>query len=75
MVALPNNKWIRSPKKPEYAVCLDKQNKFYGWKTIESITYDDWRGIARLTREELIKATKKPAFKDHLIELNDLLNA
>lgn len=32
---LPNEKWIRSPLRADWAVCLDPEARHFGWKMFE----------------------------------------
>ena len=34
-VPLPNHRWVRSPKQPDWALNLDKDSEFFGWKMKE----------------------------------------
>jgi hypothetical protein len=58
MVPLPNDLWIRSPKRPDYAVCFDEGDHLFLWKCKED--GDTWIGVRKLHREELWKCLKIP---------------
>jgi hypothetical protein len=46
-LALPNDQWLRSPKKPEFSICLDQERQFFGW-VMQSIN-GQWVSIRKLT--------------------------
>ncbi len=71
MVELPNSDWIRSPKMPNYAVCLDRNNRFFGWKMTEC--NGNWTSVGKLTPEELVKAGRSHDFAAHLEQLSELM--
>lgn len=73
MVEIPNDNWIRSIKKPEYAVCLDPDSIFFGWKMLEDNECKEWIVSGRLDRCEIIKAMCREDFKNHLKQLTLLL--
>ncbi len=50
MVDLPNDNWIRSDKQPNWSVCLDPADRFYGWKMYEC--NGNWVSGQKLTAEE-----------------------
>jgi hypothetical protein len=51
MVELPNANWIRSEQRPDWSVCLDPENRFYGWKMFEC--NGNWASSAKLTASEV----------------------
>lgn len=53
-VALPNDKWVRSPKQKDYALCFDPANKHEGWIMLEGWA-DNWIPVRQLTFEELVQ--------------------
>ena len=58
MAELPNDLWVRSPKKPDQAVCFDEGDHLFTWLCIED--GDTWVGARKLNREELWKLLKYP---------------
>jgi len=52
-VPLPNEKWIRSPKQRDYAICLDPGSAHPGWLMLEGWN-DNWVSVRKLTQEDLI---------------------
>lgn len=53
-VALPNDRWMRSVKQCEYALCFDTTSEFEGHLMLEG--WDDhWIKVRRLTFEELVQ--------------------
>jgi hypothetical protein len=71
VIDLPNENWIRATKRPDWALCLDSNNSFYGWKMYEMNGY--WVSGARLTAEEIVKAMGMPALAAHWSKLQALL--
>ncbi len=65
MIELPNDKWLRNPKMPEYAICFDQEHAFFLWKMVENEAYGTWTSVAALTPEELVKIL---AMKDPLLD-------
>jgi len=53
-VPLPNDKWVRSPKQKDYALCLDPNHEHAGWLLLEGWS-DHWVPVRRLTFEELVQ--------------------
>lgn len=72
MVDLPNKLWIRSTKKPGWAICLDPDDRFFGWKMFE---HPDGRWVSggALSRDEVIYARTKPELAEFIGELDKLL--
>lgn len=72
MIELPNELWIRSTKMPEWAICLDPDDRFFGWKMFE---HPDGRWVSggALSREEVIRAKEKPELVGFIDELDKLL--
>lgn len=68
---LPNANWLRSPKKPEYAVCLDLEDECFGWIMLETQT--GWESVRKLTLDEVEQAMlEKPDFSGHIPQLRTL---
>lgn len=72
MVELPNENWIRGTKQPDWAICLDPANRFYGWKMYER--NGNWVSGARLTGEDVVKAMSMPALREHWPKFQALLD-
>lgn len=51
-VPLPNERWFRSPKLQEHAICLDPHHTHYGWLMVEGWA-DNWVPCRRLTTDEM----------------------
>ena len=62
-VALPNEKWIRSPKMPQWAICLDPDALHYGWKMYEC--NGQWVSGATLQLHEVKGAMGKISLQEH----------
>jgi hypothetical protein len=64
MVPLPNDLWVRSPRKPEFGICFDEGDHLFLWIVRED--GDTWIGERKLKREEMWQYLKYPelaAFK------------
>lgn len=57
-VPLPNEKWIRSPKQPDYAICLDPEASHPGWLMLEGWD-DNWVSVRRFSDEDLHELISK----------------
>ena len=73
MVELPNDQWLRSPRLPEYAICLDPSNRFYGWMMVENEAHKTWSSVSRLSVIDVERVTLSPDCRSHLPQLNRLL--
>lgn len=62
-VPLPNDKWIRSTKKPNWALCLDKENRMYGWKMYE--LNGGWVSGSALSMSEVEIALQSDSLQVH----------
>lgn len=71
MIELPNKNWLRSTKKPEYALCLDTDDSFFGWKMVED-NCCGWVSVSRLTIDEVGKAINKIDCQSHIEQLKIL---
>lgn len=70
MIELPNSSWLRSTKMPEYALCLDPNDEFFGWKMKE---YNNrWVSIEKLSLDEIKSVMKKQGCQSHLKQLKIL---
>lgn len=74
MIDLPNSKWVRSPKMPEYAVCMDPQDRFFGWKMMENPDGVHWTSVGKMSLEEAIKAEGVDEFADLKYEAGLLID-
>lgn len=54
MIDLPNDKWLRSPKKPDYAICFDPANRHFLWVFRENPDGVNWTSVYALTAEDLV---------------------
>ena len=50
-VELPNSRWVRSPKKPEWSICLDMVDDFFGWLFCE--VNGKWVSKYKMTVEDI----------------------
>lgn len=50
-IDLPNMNWVRSPVKPDWALCLDPEADFFGWKMYEC--NGNWVSSEKLTLNEV----------------------
>lgn len=72
MLELPNENWIRAHKQPNWSLCLDPANRFYGWKMYEG--GGNWVSGARITDEEVEKAISMPSLLEHRPKFQALLD-
>lgn len=63
MIELPNDQWVRSTKQPNWALCLEPANRFYGWKMYEC--NGRWVSGAKLTRDEVDTALTLAELHEH----------
>lgn len=70
-VPLPNSDWARSEKKPEWALCLDPADDYFGWKFYEC--NGRWVSGGELSQTEVEQALKMPALKSFAKNLQTLL--
>lgn len=64
-VALPSVGWYRSERMPEFALCLDKNSRHFGWLMQEGWN-DNWVSLRPLTRADLLKLQEQPnLMRDH----------
>lgn len=70
MIDLPNTNWVRSTKMPSYAVCLDPQSDFFGYKMVES--GDRWVVVSALKPKEVSFALHSVDFENHQQQLRQL---
>lgn len=70
---LPSDKWIRSPKKPGWALCLDPAYAHYGWKLYEC--NGQWVSGCLLTDDEIMDVLQgeHPALWEHYDKFDALL--
>ena len=54
---LPSDKWARSTKQPKWALCLDPDNRFFGWKCYDN--HGRWVSGTKMTLEEIEQALQK----------------
>lgn len=71
-VPLPNANWIRSEKMPEYAINLDPESRFFGWKMREHAG-SQWVSVLPMRIADVCKCFKYAAFANHHDRLADLL--
>lgn len=63
MIDLPTENWVRSPKMPDWALCLDPAWVHYGWKMYEC--NGNWVSGHRLTNEEIEQALTMESLEEH----------
>jgi hypothetical protein len=71
VIELPNENWVRGQKQPDWSLCLDPANTFYGWKMYEC--NGNWVSGNRLTGEEVVKAMSMPSLREHWPKFQALL--
>lgn len=62
-IDLPNDQWIRSHKMSEWALCMDPQNRFYGWKC--KAVNGQWVSQEALTDADIENALGKVSLREH----------
>lgn len=72
MIDLPNDNWVRSPKQPNWALCLDPAAKCFGWKMYENVAYQQWATGTPLTPAEVDKALLNNTLQKHWPQLKQL---
>ena len=72
MLDLPNDRWIRSAKMPEYAINLDPDSLFFGWKMVEGECYKKWVSVAQLKTNEIAEMKIMPEFSQLIDNLEKL---
>jgi hypothetical protein len=72
-VPLPNDKWLRSEKLSNWAVCLDPEDRFFGWKMYENADGEHWVSGAALTDDEARRLQSYPAATPHRERITELL--
>jgi hypothetical protein len=58
-VELPNDRWMRSPKIRDYAICLDPENRHAGWLLLEGWG-NNWVPVRALSLFDLEKLRDLP---------------
>ena len=71
MIKLPNDKWVRSTKLPQWALCLDPQARHYGWKMYEGP--EGWVSGSALTLYEIRNGLTKEDLRAFWPDLQALL--
>lgn len=71
MIDLPNDQWVRSHTKHDWALCLNPRDAFYGWKMYEC--NGNWVSGARLTIDEVQTALGKVSLREHWPKFETLL--
>ena len=72
-VPLPNDRWVRSPVMPEWAICLDNTSTFYGWKVYEC--NGQWVSGSALKASEIQSALGKQSLKKYWTLFSELLES
>lgn len=62
-IDLPNDQWIRSHTMMDWALCMDPQDRFYGWKC--RAINGRWVSQGELTAEDIENAIGKVSLREH----------
>lgn len=70
-LALPNEHWVRGTRRPDWSICLDPANPFYGWKMYACNGH--WVSGTRLTMAEAMRMANITDLLDHWPALDALI--
>lgn len=71
MLKLPNDLWLRGNKLPNYAICLDPANRFFGWQMVEHPD-GQWMSVKALTMDETATLKGLAAAAAHIAQILEL---